>query len=104
MTALESFYLISKKQIALNPKENRIWFGRYLRDGLYKKHMLADVVLLFETKAGWNQFGGPELLTTEHHEGKGCNVLFNDGDVEFIKKEQVGELKWKVDKGDSNEI
>lgn len=59
-----------------------------------------DMVLLFETKGGWNQFGGPEILTTENHNGKGCNVLFNDGRVEFVKKEQIGKLKWKsVDSG-----
>jgi len=53
-----------------------------------------DIVLLFETKGGWNKFGGPEILTTENHKGKGCNVLFNDGRVEFIKTEQLGRLKW----------
>ena len=53
-----------------------------------------EVVLLFETKGGWNQFGGPEILTTENHWLDGCNVLFNDGHVEFIKPQEVSELKW----------
>ena len=53
-----------------------------------------DMVVLFETKGGWNQFGGPEILTLENHEGQGCNVLFNDLHVSFVKKEQIGELKW----------
>lgn len=57
----------------------------------------ADVVLLFETKGGWNQSGGPEILTTENHGRKGCNVLFNDGHVEFIKTERLNKLKWKVE-------
>jgi len=57
---------------------------------------LPDVVLLFETKGGWNQFGGPEILTFENHEGKGCNVWSNDFHVEFVKLERLGELKWKV--------
>lgn len=26
-----------------------------------------DVVLLFETKGGWNKFGGPELITLDNH-------------------------------------
>ncbi len=56
-----------------------------------------DVVLLFETKGGWNQFGGPELLTTENHNGL-CNILFNDGHVDFIRAEEIGELKWKVER------
>ncbi len=42
-------------------------------------HSAPDVVLLFESTGGWNQSGGAELLTTKHHEGKGCNVLFVGG-------------------------
>ena len=60
-----------------------------------------DIVVLFETKGGWNQFGGPEILTFENHKGKGCNVLFNDLHVRFVKKEQLGELKWNTE-GDRN--
>ncbi|MHC4721219.1 MAG: hypothetical protein ACYS6I_00775 [Planctomycetota bacterium] len=56
-----------------------------------------DMVLLFETKGGWNQYGGPELLTFDNHGGKGCYVLFNDGHVEFIEPKDVGKLKWKVE-------
>jgi prepilin-type processing-associated H-X9-DG protein len=56
-----------------------------------------DVILLFETKDGWNQFGGSELLTTENHKGKGCNILFNDGHVEFVKSAEIGKLKWKAE-------
>jgi hypothetical protein len=56
-----------------------------------------DVVLLFETKGGWNQFGGPEILTFENHKGKGCNILFNSGQVEFVKPEQISKLRWKAE-------
>ena len=31
-----------------------------------------DTVMLFETKIDWNQAGGPEILTIENHQGKGC--------------------------------
>lgn len=58
-----------------------------------------DIVLLFETKGGWNQFGGPELLTFENHGGKGCNMLFNDGHVEFVKPEKTEKLRWKDQEG-----
>jgi prepilin-type processing-associated H-X9-DG protein len=54
-----------------------------------------DVVLLFESTGGWNQSGGSEMLTTRHLDGKGCNVLFVDGHVEFIKTEEIPRLKWK---------
>jgi prepilin-type processing-associated H-X9-DG protein len=53
-----------------------------------------DVVLLLESQPGWNQRGGSELLTTENHDGKGCNVLFVDGHVEFVKAEKLAGLKW----------
>lgn len=56
-----------------------------------------DVVLLFETKGGWNQFGGPELLTLDNHGGKGCIIVLNDSYVDFVKPEDIGKLKWKVE-------
>jgi prepilin-type processing-associated H-X9-DG protein len=54
------------------------------------------MVLLFESDAGWNSAGGPELLTTEHHSGEGCNVLFADGHVSFIRTEELSDLKWSA--------
>ena len=51
-----------------------------------------DTVLLFETKEGWNQFGGPELLTTQRHDGDGYNILHNDSQVNFEKS--IAELNW----------
>lgn len=55
----------------------------------------SGTVLLFETKWGWNKFGGPEILSIENHYRKGCNILFNDGHAEFIKPKQLGQLKWE---------
>ncbi len=55
----------------------------------------GDVVLLFETKAGWNQFGGPELLNPQNHNGRGCNIVFNDMHVEFVKTEDFDKLRWE---------
>ena len=57
-----------------------------------------DVVLLFETKGGWNQFGGPESLSTRNHRRKGAYILFNDGSYRFTKPEQFGELNWGAKK------
>ena len=54
-----------------------------------------DMVLLFETGPGWNQFGGPELLAPENHQGKGCNILFVDGHVEFVRGERLDQLRWE---------
>jgi prepilin-type processing-associated H-X9-DG protein len=60
----------------------------------------GDTVLLFEAKGGWNQRGGPEILTTQNHNGKGCNVLFNDGSVRYVRPEELGELKWKAEEAE----
>jgi len=55
-----------------------------------------DTVLLFETKAGWNQHGGPELFTFDNHDPKGGCVLLNDGIVKFIRnEEELHQLRWK---------
>jgi hypothetical protein len=55
-----------------------------------------DMVLLFETKAGWNQHGGLELFTFDNHDPKGGCVLLNDGTVKFIRTpEQLQQLRWK---------
>jgi len=55
-----------------------------------------DTVLLFETRTGWNQHGGPELFTFNNHNPKGGCVLLNDGTVKFIRtKEELQQLRWK---------
>lgn len=57
----------------------------------------TDTVVLFETNAGWNQVGGPEILTIDNHQGLGCNVLFLDSHVEFVEAAQIPKLRWKED-------
>lgn len=56
-----------------------------------------DMVLFFETRRGWNQGGGLEILTTGNHEGRGCHVAFVDTHVEFVPKDGPSELKWVPD-------
>jgi prepilin-type processing-associated H-X9-DG protein len=56
-----------------------------------------DMVLLFESGPGWNQSGGPELLTTDNHQGDGCNVVYCDGHVAFESKKSLPYLKWTAD-------
>lgn len=60
----------------------------------------ADMVLLFETKGGWNQCGGAEIMSTYNHKEEGCNILFNDGTVEFIKTQDLENLRWTADQND----
>lgn len=59
-----------------------------------------DMVLLFETYPGWNQSGGSEILSIENHCNEGCNILFNDGHVEFVKTEDVNDLKWTAEQNE----
>jgi len=61
-----------------------------------------DTVLLFETKGGWNQSGGPEILSMDNHLGHSCHILFNDGQVKHLNPSSLGQLKWKVEQ-DQNE-
>ncbi len=60
-------------------------------------HSSTDMVLLFETKEGWNQSGGPELLNFDNHLGNDCCILLNNGSVEFIDPNHADTLKWKDD-------
>ncbi|MHC4329428.1 MAG: hypothetical protein ACYSWW_15050 [Planctomycetota bacterium] len=61
-----------------------------------KRSSPSEMVLLFETKAGWNQHGGPELFTFDNHDPKGGCVLLNDGTVKFIRTaEELRQLRWE---------
>ena len=66
--------------------------GRSMKDGS------PNVVMLFEADAGPNAVGGPEMLVSDRHEG--CNIVFMDGHVEFIKESRIGNLKWTVERED----
>jgi prepilin-type processing-associated H-X9-DG protein len=66
--------------------------------------MLSDMVLLFEVSApGWNLVGGPEMLSTENHNGDGCNVLFGDGHTEFVRSGEIDRLRWSADEDEMDE-
>jgi hypothetical protein len=55
-----------------------------------------DLVLLCETRAGWNQHGGPELFSFDNHDPPGGLVLLNGGTVEFIRtEEELRQRRWK---------
>ena len=49
--------------------------------------------------------GQLQILTMEHHEDEGCNVLFADGAdgcVEFIEADKTSELKWIISENSSD--
>jgi prepilin-type processing-associated H-X9-DG protein len=53
-----------------------------------------DTVLLFGTNPAVNPASGPEILSTENHQGDGCNVLFADCHSKFVKTENLSTLRW----------
>ena len=46
-------------------------------------------------EGAWNQVGDQSILTASHHLGYGCNILFADGHVDFVKKKDFDKLRWK---------
>jgi prepilin-type processing-associated H-X9-DG protein len=90
---------------AMNKNIGQIQKSTPVRDGQAHSADIANIVALFECKPGepghpsrdWNQCGGPELLTTQNHHGKGCNILFMDGHVECVKTKDLSKLKWTAD-------
>lgn len=86
-----------------NDIEGKHWYEYFIRWSHYAINPNANLnsspatVLLFETKGGWNQSGGQEILSIDNHlsEGrKGCTVLFNDGGVKFVKPKDISKLNW----------
>jgi hypothetical protein len=68
----------------------------YAMNSNCKSDSPPDMVFLFETKAGWNQHGGPELFTFDNHDPRGGCVLLNDGTVKFIRtEEELHSLRWE---------
>jgi hypothetical protein len=111
---LVKYYAVNSKQFIAHPSSiSSIWIyyfsqiyprpnpqqrkSNYAINPNCEPNSPDDTVLLFETKIGWNQAGGPEILNTENHNREGCSILFNDRDgrVEFIKTEQFKDLKWE---------
>jgi hypothetical protein len=55
-----------------------------------------NVVLLFESNAGWNQVGGEKLFNIGNHGGQGGFVLFTNGAIKFVKSEELSLLQWQL--------
>jgi hypothetical protein len=52
-----------------------------------------DTVLIFESDAGWNAIGGPEIATARHY-GSRLTVVLVDGSVHRIEIKDIGNLRW----------
>jgi hypothetical protein len=72
------------------------WISDYAMNPNCREDSPKDMVLLFESKPGWNQPGGPELFTFDNHDPKGGLVLLNDDTVKFIRtEEELKQFRWK---------
>jgi protein tyrosine phosphatase (PTP) superfamily phosphohydrolase (DUF442 family) len=65
--------------------------------GKKRSELPDDLVLLFESKPGWNQVGGPELITLKFHRGKHIYVINVDGYGGFVRPDDIDQLRWTVD-------
>lgn len=68
--------------------------SHYAMNPYCKADSPGDVVLLFETRGGWDQYGGPELMDFKHHTNNVSNVLLNDGSVLYIQPATMRLLNW----------
>ena len=69
-------------------------FGTYI---INQNHDLSwdtpdNMVLVFEGGPGWNQCGDFDKVLPLHQDG--CHILFSNGDIKFVKKEEFIKLIW----------
>jgi prepilin-type processing-associated H-X9-DG protein len=55
-----------------------------------------DTVMLFESDAGWNAVGGPEIMARGRHRS-GLNIAFADGSVAQLRIDDIPNLRWNPD-------
>jgi prepilin-type processing-associated H-X9-DG protein len=58
----------------------------------------ASLIAIFESNAGWNAHGGPELLVTEPRHLGGDNWAFADGHVRWISRSKLSaeeQYRWE---------
>lgn len=55
----------------------------------------ATTVMIFESRGGWNQSGGKELLLPTPRHNNRIIVGFADGHVEMITESQLARLNWE---------
>lgn len=86
----------ANKHVGYSDEDIMQWKSCYaMNPNAYSMSCDGDTVLIFETdKSGWNMYGGPELLSAQNHEDEGCNILFVDGQVLFVEKEDFQNLNW----------
>ncbi|MBE0542628.1 MAG: DUF4190 domain-containing protein [Verrucomicrobia bacterium] len=62
--------------------------------GLPEDEINPQTVLFFESDAGWNAAGGPELFSPHKHSRTSVIVGFADGSVRQLPRAEVESLRW----------
>lgn len=63
-------------------------------DGLPEDEINPETVLFFESDAGWNAAGGPELFSPHKHSRSSVIVGFADGSVRQLPRAEFESLRW----------
>jgi prepilin-type processing-associated H-X9-DG protein len=87
----------AKMVVAFETSAGRSGQRETLKDGRKFQTVFKDMKIGKVYKDRWNQVGGPELLSLEHHNGEGANFLFNDGHAEFVRPGGLTKLQWNKD-------
>jgi hypothetical protein len=64
-------------------------------DGLKQDEIDPRTVLFFESAAGWNAAGGPEMFQAHRHSRTRIVVGFADGSVQQLRREELEALRWE---------
>ena len=60
-----------------------------------RKGISSGVILFYDSIEGWNLNGGQETLNPSNHKDNGCYVVCIDGYIDFVKVEDLDEIRWK---------
>ena len=63
-------------------------------DGMDAAKIDPQTVVIFESDAGWDAHGGPELMASHRHPKNGVIVGFADGHVEAVPPARLNSLRW----------
>ncbi len=63
--------------------------------GVETKKADQDIVMIFESDAGWNANGGPELLLQKPRHQNRVVIAFADGSVRQVPAAKLDQLRWE---------
>jgi hypothetical protein len=78
------------------PKKQRCSYAMNAKLGGVKDRgqIPEDTVMLFESDAGWNAAGGPEIAKARHMNTL-LHVAFVNGLVDYVQFTNIGKLRWE---------